>query len=89
MTNVISMKDWVPISVRDCYLTQDEVDTYNEEYRHSQLESSNIPTSLDNQALLVGEAATKLESLDRASLEKWLHRIPAELLVELVEKSKH
>jgi len=89
VTNVISMKDWVPISVRDCYLTQDEVDTYNEEYRHSQLESSNIPTSLDNQALLVGEAATKLESLDRASLEKWLHRIPAELLVELVEKSKH
>ncbi|MEG4115858.1 MULTISPECIES: hypothetical protein [unclassified Microcoleus] len=38
---------------------------------------------------LVGEAVTKLESLDRASLEKWLHRIPTHLLVELVEESKH
>jgi len=88
VTNVISMKDWVPGWVRDSYLTPEEVDTFNEEYRHSQLESSNTPTSLDNQWRLVGEAVSKLESLDRASVEKWLHRIPTDLLVELVDQSK-
>jgi len=35
---------------------------------------------------LVEKALTKLESLDRDSLQKWLHRIPAELLVELMQK---
>lgn len=86
---VIALKDWVPGSVRTSYLTPEEIDTYNEEYRHSQLEPSNIPTSSDNQTQLVEKAVAKLEFLDRASLEKWLHRIPAELLAELVEQPKH
>jgi hypothetical protein len=85
MTKVISMKDWVPSLVKDSYMTEDEVDTFNEEYHQSQLEQCDAPTSLDNQALLVKKAVAKLESIDRASLEKWLHRIPAELLVELIE----
>ncbi|MEG3840087.1 hypothetical protein [Microcoleus sp. herbarium14] len=84
MTKVISMKDWVPGWVRDSYMTQEEVDTFNEECRQSQLKQENIESASDNQARLVGEAVAKLESLDRDSLEKWLHRIHAELLVELI-----
>lgn len=80
MTNVISMKDWAPGWVRDSYLTEDEIDTFNQESHQSQLEQS------DTQALLVAEAVAKLESIDRNSLEKWLHRIPAPLLRELIEK---
>lgn len=85
--NVIVLKNWVPGWVRDYYMTQEEVDTFNEECCQSQLKQENIESASDNQARLVGEAVAKLESIDRASLEKWLHRIPAELLVELVEKS--
>lgn len=87
MTNVISMKDWVPGWVRDSYLTEDEVDTFNEEYRQSQLTQENVESASDNNnaARLVKEAVTKLESIDRASLEQWLHRLPASLLVELVK----
>lgn len=85
MTNVISMKDWVPGWVKDSYLTEDEIATFEEEARQSQLKQEDAESSSDNQTLLVGEAVTKLESIDRYSLEKWLHRIPAELLVELVD----
>lgn len=81
------MKDWVPGWVKDSYMTQEELDTFNEECRQSQLKQSDASSSLDNQTLLVGEAVAKLESIDRDSLEKWLLRIPADLLVELVEKS--
>ena len=89
MTNVISMKDWVPGWVKDSYLTEDEIDAFEEEFCQSQLKQEDVESVSDNQAVLVREAVTQLEALDRASLEKWLHRIPAELLVELVEKSKH
>jgi hypothetical protein len=85
MADVISMKDWVPSWVRDSYMTEDEVNAFNEAFHQSRLEQSNPPNSLDDRSLLVGEAAAKLESIDRANLEKWLHRIPAELLVELIE----
>ncbi|MCC3587995.1 hypothetical protein [Microcoleus sp. PH2017_30_WIL_O_A] len=83
--NVIVLKDWVPGWVRDSYMTQEEVDTFNEECRQSQLKQENIESASDNQTVLVGEAVAKLESLDRDGLEKWLHRIPAQLLVELIE----
>lgn len=84
MADVISIKDWVPGLVRDSYMSEEEVDTFNEEYRQSQLEPNDAPSSSDGRALLVGEAAAKLGTLDRDRLEKWLHRIPAELLVELL-----
>lgn len=84
------LKDWVPGWVRDSYLTEDEIATFDEELRQSSLPQEDIETVSDNnQTELVREAVTKLESLDRASVEKWLHRIPTELLVELVEESKH
>ena len=83
------MKDWVPGWVKDSYLTEDEIATFEEELRPSQLKQEDVESVSDNQAMLVREAVTKLESIDRDSLEKWLHRIPAEMLVELVEKSKH
>ncbi|MEG4007751.1 hypothetical protein QUA41_17840 [Microcoleus sp. Pol11C1] len=89
---VIVLKDWVPGWVRDSYLTEDEIAMFEEELRHSSLPQQDIESVSDNnnpQTRLVGEALTKLESLDRASVEKWLHRIPTELLVELVEESKH
>ena len=89
MTNVISMKDWVPGWVKDSYLTEDEIATFEEEWSQSQLKQEDVESVSDNQAVLVRKAVTKLESIDRNSLEKWLHRIPAEMLVELVEKSKH
>ncbi|MEG4088500.1 hypothetical protein [Microcoleus sp. Pol12B4] len=89
MTNVISMKEWIPGWVKDAYLTEDEIATFEEEARQSQLKQEDAESVLDNQGVLVREAVTKLESIDRLSLEKWLHRIPAELLVELVEKSQH
>ncbi|MEG4233795.1 hypothetical protein QUA40_17030 [Microcoleus sp. Pol11C3] len=91
MTKVISMKDWVPGWVRDSYLTEDEIATFEEEFCQSQLRQENVDSVSDdnNQTRLVGEAVSKLETLDRASLQKWLHRIPAELLVELVEKPKN
>lgn len=87
MTKVISMKDWVPGWVRDSYLTEDEVDTFNQDYHQSHLTQENVESASDNNnaARLVGEAVTKLESINRVCLEKWLHRLPAELLVELVE----
>lgn len=88
MTNVISMKDWVPGWVKDSYLTEDEIATFEEELRQSQLKQEDAESVSDNQAVLVREAVTKLESIDRNSLEKWLHRIPAELLVELVDQSQ-
>lgn len=88
MTNVISMKDWVPGWVKDSYLTEDEIATFEEELRQSQLKQEDAESLSNNPALLVREAVTKLESIDRNSLEKWLHRIPPELLVELVDKSK-
>ena len=89
MTNVISMKDWVPGWVKDAYLTEDEIATFEEEARQSQLKQEDVGSVSDNQTVLVRKAVTKLESIDRNCLEKWLHRIPAELLVELVEKSQH
>jgi vesicle coat complex subunit len=85
MTKVIVLKDWVPGWVRDSYMTDDEIDTFNEEYHQSQLEQGDVESVSDNQALLVRKAVAKLESLDRANLEKWLHRIPTELLVELMK----
>lgn len=85
MTDVISMKDWVPGWVRDSYMTPEEVHTFNEEYRQSQLKQENVESASNDRARLVGEAAAKLESLDRPALEKWLHRIPAALLVELID----
>ncbi|MEG4242957.1 MULTISPECIES: hypothetical protein [unclassified Microcoleus] len=86
MTNVISMKDWVPGWVKDSYLTEDEINAFEEEARQSQLKQEDAESVLDNQTVLVGKAVAKLESIDRDCLEKWLHRIPAELLVELVDK---
>lgn len=88
MADVISMKDWVPGWVKDSYLTEDEIAAFEEEFRQSQLKQQEVESVSDNQNVLVREAATKLKSIDRDSLEKWLHRIPAELLVELVEKSQ-
>jgi len=88
VTNVISMKDWVPGWVKDSYLTEDEIATFEEELRQSQLKQEDVESVSDNQAVLVRKAMTKLESIDRNILEKWLHRIPAELLVELVDQSK-
>ena len=86
MTNVISMKDWVPGWVKDSYLTEAEIDAFNQECCQSQLAPGAVENALDNQeALLVEKAVTKFESIDRAHLEKWLQRIPAELLVQLVE----
>jgi hypothetical protein len=87
MTNVISMKDWVPGWVKDSYLTEAEINAFNQECPESPLEQSDIPGSLDTQTLLVAEAVAKLESIDRHSLEKWLHRIPAPLLDELIKKA--
>ncbi|MEG4036043.1 hypothetical protein QUA03_19680 [Microcoleus sp. S36b_A4] len=86
MTNVISMKDWVPGWVKDSYLTEDEINTFEEEARQSQLKQEDVGSASDHQTALVREAVTKLESIDRDSLEKWLHRIPAQLLGELVDK---
>jgi hypothetical protein len=86
VTNVISMKDWVPAWVKDSYLTEDEIATFEEEMCQSQLNQEDVESVSDNQAVLVRKAVTKLESIDRNSLEKWLHRIPAELLVELVDQ---
>jgi hypothetical protein len=86
VTNVISMKDWVPGWAKDSYLTEDEIATFEEELRQSQLNQEDVESVSDNQAVLVRKAVTKLESIDRNSLEKWLHRIPAELLVELVDR---
>lgn len=89
MTKVISMKDWVPGWVKDSYLTADEIDAFEGEFRQSPLEQEDAERVSDNQSVLVREAVTKLESIDRDRLEKWLHRIPASLLVELVEKPTH
>jgi len=89
VTNFISMKDWVPGWVKDSYLTEDEIATFEEELRQSQLKQEDAESVSDNQAVLVREAVTTLESIDRNSLEKWLHRIPAELLVELVDQSQN
>lgn len=89
MTNVISMKDWVPGWVKDSYLTEDEIATFEEEARQSQSKQEDVGSVSDNQTVLVREAVAKLESIDRHSLEKWLHSLPAELLVELVEKTQH
>ena len=86
MTNVISMKDWVPGWVRDSYLTKAEIDVFNQECPESPLKQTDTLSSLDTQTLLVAEAVAKLESIDRPSLEKWLHRIPAPLLDELIKK---
>ena len=86
VTNVISMKDWVPGWVKDSYLTEDEIATFEEEWSQSQLKQEDVESVSDNQAVLVRKAVTKLESIDRNSLEKWLHRIPAEVLVELVDR---
>ena len=86
MNKVIVLKDWVPAWVRDSYLTKEEIDAFTEEYDRSQLKQENVQSASDNQALLVEKALTNLESLDRDILQKWLHPIPAELLVELIEK---
>jgi hypothetical protein len=80
------MKDWVPGWVKDSYLTEDEIATFEEEWSQSQLKQEDVESVSDNQAVLVRKAVTKLESIDRNSLEKWLHRIPAEVLVELVDR---
>ncbi len=82
MTNVILMKDWVPGWVKNSYLSEAEINEFNQECSESQLEQ------IDTQALLIAEAVAKLESIDRPSLEKWLHRIPAPLLDELIKKEK-
>lgn len=88
VANVISMKDWVPGWVKDSYLTEDEIATFEEEARQSQLKQEDVGSVSDNQTVLVREAVAKLESIDRDSLEKWLHRVPTELLRELVDKPK-
>lgn len=85
MTNVISMKDWVPGWVKDSYLTEDEINAFEEEARQSQSKPEDAASVSDNQGVLVREAVAKLESVDRPSLEQWLHRIPTELLVELID----
>ena len=86
LNKVIVLKDWVPAWVRDSYLTKEEIDAFTEEYHRTQLKQEDVQSASDNQALLVAKALTNLESLDRDSLQKWLHRIPAELLIELMEK---
>lgn len=88
VTNVISMKDWVPGWVKDSYLTADEINSFEEEARQSQLKQEDVGSVSDNQTVLVNAAVAKLESIDRDSLEKWLDRIPAQLLRELVDKPK-
>lgn len=85
MTDVIVLKDWVPNRVIDSYLTEDEINAFNDEYHQSSLAQSDTSTSLDTQAQLVRKAAAKLTSIDKTTLEKWLHRIPSSLLVELIE----
>ena len=83
---VIALKDWVPVGVRDFYLTNEEIDALNDEYYRSQLKQENVETSPGTQALLVEKAMAKLESLDRENLERWLHRVPSALLVHLIER---
>jgi vesicle coat complex subunit len=83
---VIALKDWVPGWVRDSYLTNEEIDALNDEYYCSQLKQENVATSPETQPLLVKKAVAKLESIDRDNLERWLHRIPAALLVHLIER---
>jgi hypothetical protein len=83
---VIALKDWVPAWVRESYLTKEEIDALNDEYYRSELKQENVETSPGTQAKLVEKAAAKLESLDRESLERWLHRIPSALLVHLIER---
>ena len=83
---VIALKDWVPGWVRDSYLTNEQIDSLNDEYYRSQLTQENVETSPGTQAVLVQKAAAKLETLDRENLERWLHRIPSALLVHLIER---
>jgi hypothetical protein len=83
---VIVLKDWVPGWVRDSYLTKEEIDALNDEYYRSQLKEENVETSPGTQSLLVDKAMARLESIDRENLERWLHRIPAALLVHLIER---
>ena len=83
---VIVLKDWVPGWVRDSYVSKEEIDALNDEYYSSQLAQENGETSPGTQALLVEKAVAKLESIDRDSLETWLHRIPPALLVHLIER---
>ena len=83
---VIVLKDWVPGWVRDSYLSKEEIDALNDEYYRSQLTQENVETSPGTQALMVEKAVAKLESIDRENLERWLHRIPAALLVHLIER---
>jgi hypothetical protein len=83
---VIALKDWVPGWVRDSYLSKEEIDALNDEYYRSPFTQENVETSPGTQALLVEKAVAKLESLDRDNLERWLHRIPAALLVHLIER---
>ena len=83
---VIVLKDWVPGWVRDSYLTNEEIDGLNDEYYRSQLKQENVETSPGTQTLLVEKAVAKLETIDRENLERWLHRIPAALLVHLIER---
>jgi hypothetical protein len=83
---VIALKDWVPGWVRDAYLTNQEIDALNDEYYRSQLKQENVETSPGTQAALVEKAVAKLETLDRENLKRWLHRIPAALLVHLIER---
>jgi hypothetical protein len=83
---VIPLKDWVPGWVKNSYLTKEEIDALNDEFYRSELKQENADTSPGTQALLVEKAVAKLESLDRESLERWLHRILAALLVHLIER---
>ena len=83
---VIVLKDWVPGWVRESYLTNEEIDALNNEYYRSQLKQENVETSPGTQTLLVEKAVAKLETIDRENLERWLHRIPAALLVHLIER---
>lgn len=83
---VIVLKEWVPGWVRDSYLTNEEIDALNDESYRSQLKQENVETSPGTQALLVEKAVAKLETIDRANLEMWLHRIPSALLVRLIER---
>jgi len=83
---VIALKDWVPGWARDSYLTNEEIDALNDEYYRFQLKQENVETSPGTQALLVEKAVAKLETLDRENLKMWLHRIPAALLVHLIER---
>ena len=83
---VIVLKDWVPGWVRESYLSNEEIDALNDEYYRSQLKQENVEISPGSQALLVKKSVAKLETLDRENLERWLHRIPASLLVHLIER---